>query len=62
MFWRLRAGMDVAYIQKHMKDGNLLIRLSLQPETFRPFKFLLLAKFSQPHLHPGQSVSEFPAS
>jgi len=36
---RLRAGMDAAAIVNHVKDGDLLMQLSLAPETRRRYEF-----------------------
>lgn len=36
---RLRAGIDVASIVTHVRDGNLLLQLSLAPDTRRIYQF-----------------------
>ncbi|KAJ4406241.1 hypothetical protein N0V91_004693 [Didymella pomorum] len=41
---RLKAGTDVGTIVKNVRDGNLLMQLSLTPETTRQFELPYLAK------------------
>ncbi|KAF2655122.1 hypothetical protein K491DRAFT_693149 [Lophiostoma macrostomum CBS 122681] len=55
---RLQAGMDVASIVNHVRDGNLLIQLSLAPETRRLYEFPYLSGMpshlftaNNPYLH-----------
>ena len=44
VFRLLKAGMDVEFIVKHVRDGNLLMQMSLIPETTRQYEFPYMAK------------------
>ena len=44
VFRRLKAGTDVGTIVRNVRDGNLLMQLSLTPETTRQFEFPYMAR------------------
>ena len=44
VFRLLKAGRDVGSIVKHVRDGNLLMQLSLTPETVRQYEFPYMTK------------------
>ncbi|XP_014553050.1 hypothetical protein COCVIDRAFT_40838 [Bipolaris victoriae FI3] len=49
---RLKAGMDAATIVSYVRDGNLLVQLSLTPETTRRYEFPLVTEMPY-HLYIG---------
>ncbi|KAJ8113741.1 hypothetical protein OPT61_g4193 [Boeremia exigua] len=58
VFRRLKAGMDVESIVKHVRDGSLLMQLSLMPETTRQFEFPYKASMPRHLLVAGNMYME----